>query len=86
MTQGETTKAEIYLRRAGMGNDAFAAQQSAVNVARATFANDGIDLKTVEVFRCRVNRNHDFDEVQGGTVIPMWDLYAEIEYTASAVE
>lgn len=75
--------AEFMTVRGGMGNDAFAATQNLVNVARAMFANEGIDLKTVESFRCRVTRNHDFDEV-GGTPIPMWDTWAEVEYAAPA--
>lgn len=84
MTNSEARSAEIRLFRTVMGNDAFAAHQSAVQVARAMFANSGIDLKTVEVFRCRVRRNHDFDDVQGGTVLSMWDMWAEVEYPASA--
>jgi hypothetical protein len=45
------------------------------------FANEGIDLKTVESFRCRVTRNHDADEL-GGDPVPMWDTWAEVEYPA----
>jgi hypothetical protein len=79
--------AEIRLLRTAIGNDAFGAQQSAVQTARAMFANSGVDLKTVEVFRCRVRRNHDFDDVQGrSTVLPMWDMWAEVEYPASTDE
>lgn len=69
--------------RGCIGNDAFAATQNLVNVARAMFANAGIDLKTVETFRCRVTRNHDADEL-GGYPIPMWDTYAEVTFPAPA--
>lgn len=77
---------EFMTVRGGMGNDAFAAMANLTNVARAMFANEGIDLKTVETFRASVKRNHDFDDVQGGTVIPMWDTFAEVIYPASADE
>lgn len=72
--------AEFMTVRGGIGNNAFAATQNLVNVARAMFANEGIDLKTVEEFRLSVKRNHDFDELQGGTVMPMWDTFAEVTY------
>jgi hypothetical protein len=86
MTSGEKHVSEFMTVRGGMGNDAFAAMQNLVNVARAMFANEGIDLKTVETFRCSVKRNHDFDEVQGGNVLPMWDTFAEVIYPATADE
>jgi hypothetical protein len=76
--------AEFMTVRGGIGNDAFAATQNLVNFARAMFANEGINLKTVESFRCRVTRNHDVDELQGGSVLPMWDTWVEVEYPASA--
>jgi hypothetical protein len=50
------------------------------------FANEGIDLKTVESFRCRVTRNHDFDEIEGGDAISVWDTWAEVEYSAPVDE
>jgi hypothetical protein len=75
---------EFMTVRGIMGNTAFAATQNLLNVARAMFANEGIDLKTVEEFRLSVKRNHDFDEVQGGTVLPMWDTFAEVTYPAPA--
>lgn len=78
----EMRVSEFMTVRGGIGNDAFAAMQNLVNVSRAMFANEGIDLKTVEKFRCSVTRNHDFDEVQGGDVIPMWDTFAEVIYPA----
>lgn len=81
MTSSETRTAEFMTVRGGMGNDAFAATANLVNVARAMFANEGIDLKTVESFRCRVTRNHDADDV-GGYPIPMWDTWVEVEYPA----
>lgn len=84
MSEREMRVSEFMTVRGGMGNDAFAATQNLVNVARAMFANEGIDLKTVEKFRCSVTRNHDFDEVQGGEVIPMWDTFAEVIYPAPA--
>lgn len=84
MSTPEIRTSEFMTVRGGIGNDAFAATQNLVNVARAMFANEGIDLKTVEKFRCSVKRNHDFDEVQGGTVIPMWDTFAEVTYPAPA--
>lgn len=77
---------EFMTVRGGIGNDAFAATQNLVNVARAMFANEGIDLKTVETFRCSVKRNHDFDKVQGGDVIPMWDTFAEVTYPVAPDE
>jgi hypothetical protein len=82
--QPEMKVAEFMTIRGGIGNDAFAATANLVNVARAMFANEGIDLKTVEKFRCRVKRNHDFDDVQGGSVLPMWDTWAEVEYPVPA--
>jgi hypothetical protein len=75
--------AEFMTVRGGIGNDAFAATQNLVNVARAMFANEGIDLKTVEAFRCRVTRNHDADDI-GGYPIAMWDTWVEVEYPAPA--
>jgi hypothetical protein len=82
----EMKVSEFMTVRGGRGNDAFAAHANLVNVARAMFANEGIDLKTVETFRCSVKRNHDFDEVQGGTVLPMWDTFAEVIYPAPVDE
>ena len=82
MTPGEKHVAEFMTVRGGMGNDAFAAVANLVNVSRAMFANEGIDLKTVETFRCSVKRNYDFDEVQGGNILPMWDTFAEVIYPA----
>lgn len=82
----EMKTAEFMTVRGGMGNDAFAAVSNLVNVARAMFANEGIDLKTVEEFHLKVTRNHDFDEVQGGTVLPMWDTFAEVTYPDPAEE
>lgn len=82
----DTQRSSFRGARMVMGNDAFAAHANLVNVARATFANEGIDLKTVETFECSVTRNHDFDEVQGGTVLPMWDTFAEVTYPAPADE
>ena len=81
--QPEMMRADFMTVRGGMGNDAFAATQNLVNVARAMFANEGIDLKTIESFRCRVTRNHDADEL-GGDPVPMWDTWAEVEYPAPA--
>lgn len=81
MATTETRTSEFMTMRGGMGNDAFAATQNLVNVARAMFANEGIDLKTVETFRCSVTRNHDADEL-GGDPIPMWDTFAEVTYPA----
>lgn len=81
MTSSETRTAEFMTVRGGMGNDTFAATQNLVNVARAMFANEGIDLKTVETFRCSVTRNHDADEL-GGDPVPMWDTFAEVTYPA----
>lgn len=86
MSAPESKTAEFMTVRGGMGNDAFAAMSNLVNVSRAMFANEGIDLKTVEEFRCSVKRNHDFDEVQGGTVLPMWDTFAEVTFPAPADE
>jgi hypothetical protein len=80
----ERKSEEIRMLRTAIGNDAFAGHANAVQIAKAMFANSGIDVSKVEVFRCRVRRNHDFDDVQGGTVIPTWDLYAEVEYLADA--
>lgn len=84
MSESEMRVAEFMTVRGGMGNDAFAAMANLANVARTMFANEGIDLKTVEKFRCSVKRNHDFDEVAGGTVLPMWDTFAEVIYPAPA--
>lgn len=86
MSQPEMKTAEIRLFRTAIGNDAAAGHHNAVQIAWSVFANEGIDVKTIEVFRCRVRRNHDFDDVQGGTVLPMWDMWAEIEYPAPADE
>ena len=71
---------EFMTVRGGMGNDAFAAMSNLVNVARAMFANEGVDLKTVEEFRLTVKRNHDFDEIEGGDVIHVWDTFAEVTF------
>lgn len=76
---------EFMTVRGGMGNDAFAATANLVNVARAMFANEGIDLKTVEEFRLSVKRNHDADKY-GGDAVPMWDTFAEVTYPAPADE
>lgn len=73
--------AEFMTVRGGMGNDAFAAVSNLVNVARAMFANEGVDLKTVEEFRLTVKRNHDADEYEGDAV-PMWDTFAEVTFPA----
>lgn len=86
MAKPEMHVSEFMTVRGGMGNDAFSATANLVNVARAMFANEGIDLKTVETFRCSVKRNHDFDEVQGGNVLPMWDTFAEVTFPAPADE
>ena len=86
MTSGEKHVSEFMTVRGGMGNDAFAAVANLVNVSRAMFANEGIDLKTVETFRCSVKRNYDFDEVQGGNILPMWDTFAEVIYPAPVDE
>ena len=85
MTSSETRTAEFMTVRGGIGNDAFTATANLVNVARAMFANEGIDLKTVETFRCSVKRNHDADE-HGGDAIPMWDTFAEVTFPAPADE
>lgn len=85
-SEPEMKVAEFMTLRGGIGNDAFAAHANLVNVARAMFANEGIDLKTVEEFRCSVKRNHGFDEVQGGNVLPMWDTFAEVTFPAPADE
>lgn len=82
----EMQRAEFMTVRGGMGNDALAAVANLANVARAMFASEGVDLKTVETFGCSVKRNHDFDEVQGGTVIPMWDTFAEVTFPTPADE
>lgn len=79
MATTEMRTAEFMTVRGGIGNDAFAATQNLVNVARAMFANEGIDLKTIETFRCSVTRNHDADEL-GGDPVPMWDTFAEVTY------
>ena len=83
MSEPEIKTAEFMTVRGGMGNDAFAAVSNLVNVARAMFANAGIDLKTVETFRCRVTRNHDADEL-GGYPIPMGDPWVEVTFPAPA--
>lgn len=85
MSTPEMKTSEFMTVRGGIGNDAFAATQNLVNVARAMFANEGIDLKTVETFRCSVKRNHDADEL-GGDPVPMWDTFAEVTYPATADE
>jgi len=82
-SEPEMKVAEFMTLRGGIGNDAFAGTANLVNVARAMFANEGIDLKTVESFRCRVTRNHDADDI-GGYPIPMWDTWVEVEYPAPA--
>lgn len=81
MSTTEMRTSEFMTVRGGIGNDAFAATQNLVNVARAMFANEGIDLKTVETFSCSVKRNHDADEL-GGDPVPMWDTFAEVTYPA----
>ena len=81
MSTPEIRTSEFMTVRGGIGNDAFAATQNLVNVARAMFANEGIDLKTVETFSCSVKRNHDADEL-GGDPVPMWDTFAEVTYPA----
>lgn len=78
--EGTNTVAEFNADRCVMGNDVFAAHASAVNVARAMFANMGIDVKSIEEFACIVTRNRDFDDVEGGTVIPMWDVSAQVNF------
>lgn len=85
MATTEMRTAEFMTVRGGIGNDAFAATQNLVNVARAMFANEGIDLKTIETFRCSVTRNHDADEL-GGDPVPMWDTFAEVTYPAPVDE
>ncbi len=77
---------EFMTVRGGMGNNAFAATANLINVARAMFANEGVNVMAVEEFRLTVKRNHDFDEVQGGNVLPMWDTFAEVIYPAPADE
>lgn len=81
MSKPEMRTSKFMTVRGGMGNNAFAATQNLVNVARAMFANEGIDLKTIETFRCSVTRNHDADEL-GGDPVPMWDTFAEVTYHA----
>lgn len=83
MPEPEMMHSEFMTVRGGMGNDAFAATKNLVNVARAMFANEGIDLKTVQTFRCSVKRNHDVDHL-GGDPVPMWDTFAEVAYPAPA--
>lgn len=85
MTSSETRTAEFMTVRGGIGNDAFTAHTNLVNVARAMFANEGIDLKTVETFRCSVKRNHDADDL-GGDPFPMWDTFAEVTFPAPVDE
>ena len=82
--ESDMKAAEFMTVRGGIGNDAFAAVSNLVNVARAMFANEGIDLKIVEEFRLSVKRNHDSDELQGGNVLPMWDTFAEVTFPAPA--
>lgn len=79
MSETEMKTAEFMTVRGGMGNDAFAAMANLVNVSRAMFANEGIDLKTVESFRASVKRNHEHDDL-GGDPVPMWDTFAEVTY------
>lgn len=79
----EMRVSEFMTIRGIMGNDAFAATQGLVQVARAMFAHEGIDLKTVEEFRLSVKRNHEADDV-GGDPVPMWDTFAEVTYPAPA--
>jgi hypothetical protein len=81
MSEPEMRVAEFMTVRGGIGNDAFSAMSNLVNVSRAMFANEGIDLKTVEGFRASVTRNHDHDEL-GGDPVPMWDTFAEVIYPA----
>jgi hydroxymethylglutaryl-CoA reductase len=84
-SEPEMKVAEFMTLRGGIGNDAFAGAANLINVARAMFANEGIDLKTVESFRCRVTRNHDADDI-GGYPIAMWDTWVEVEFPAPADE
>lgn len=79
MSEPDMRVSEFMTVRGGMGNDAFAAMQNLTNVARAMFANEGIDLKTVETFRASVKRNHDADDL-GGDPVPLWDTFAEVIY------
>jgi hypothetical protein len=79
----EVRVAEFMTVRGGIGSDAFAAMSNLVNVARAMFANEGIDLKTVENFRLTVTRNRDVDYL-GGDPVAMWDTFAEVVYPAPA--
>lgn len=81
MPEPDMRVSEFMTVRGGIGNDAFAAMSNLVNVARAMFANEGIDLKQVETFRASVKRNHDADEL-GGDPVPMWDTFAEVIYPA----
>jgi hypothetical protein len=83
MSEPDIRVSEFMTVRGGIGNDAFAAMSNLVNVARAMFANEGIDLKQVETFRASVKRNHDADEL-GGDPVPMWDTFAEVIYPAPA--
>jgi hypothetical protein len=85
MSEPEMKVSEFMTVRGIMGNDAFAAMQGLVQVSRAMFANEGIDLKTVEEFRLSVKRNREHDEL-GGDPVPMWDSFAEITYPAPADE
>lgn len=85
MSESDMRVSEFMTVRGGMGNDAFAAMQNLVRVSRAMFANEGVDLKTVERFRCFVKLNHDADDL-GGDPVPMWDTFAEVIYPASAEE
>lgn len=86
MSEPEMKISEFMTVRGGMGNDAFAAMSNLVNVARAMFANEGVDVKSIEEFACVVTRNHDFDGVEGGTVILMWDTNAQVNYPAPVEE
>jgi hypothetical protein len=74
--------AEFMTVRGIMGNDALAAAANLARVARAMFANEGIDLKSAHELRMSVKRNHDHDEL-GGDPVPMWNSFAEITYPAS---
>lgn len=74
-------RAEFRGARMVMGNDALSAHMMLVNVARAMFANEGIDLATVRTFRARVTRNRDNDAL-GGDPEPLWDAVADVLYPA----
>lgn len=81
----EMRVAEFMTVRGGIGSDAFSGVSNLVNVARAMFANEGIDLKTVTKFRLSVKLNNDFDDL-GGDPVPMWDTFAEVIYPAQVDE